>query len=92
MTKATYRAPCPSCNKELERWITDKRDDPYWNNPRLLREREMYWKETLQPGQEGFRTVYGKTEDEVKLERKQYNDEKKEWQKKQDVGKSTIAV
>jgi len=43
----------------LRRHITDKLDDPYWKeSPKLKKERATYFKDMLQPGQEGFDLLY----------------------------------
>ena len=43
----------------LRRQITDKLTDPYWKeSPKLKKERVTYFKDMLQPGQEGFDLLY----------------------------------
>jgi len=76
--RAVYEVRCPQCQKMLERRITDKLSDPYWNQSRfvaLQRQKERI--AMLQPNETGFRTYYGdpyakQNKEREERERKEY--------------------
>lgn len=56
----TIRAYCPTCDAELIRYVTQKREDPYYQrSKKILRQRNQYIRDVLQGGDYGFRTLYG---------------------------------
>lgn len=51
---------CPDCGGECARYISNKLRDPYYEESDALREmRGLFAKDTLQPHEYGFRTLYG---------------------------------
>lgn len=51
---------CPICGRPMCRWITDKKNDPYYaKSARVRSMRSEFMADTLQPQQYGFRTLYG---------------------------------
>lgn len=56
-----WRSFCPYCEGVVYRQITDKADDPYYDKSRKIAVmRAEFEKDTLQPGQYGFETMYGR--------------------------------
>ena len=49
------------CGQWAVRYITDSFFDPYWmQSPQVIRNRGKYYKDLIQPFQEGFNLLYGK--------------------------------
>jgi|TARA_R100001530_G_scaffold2201_4_gene3687 phage FluMu protein Com len=57
---AKYEVKCPKCKKNCIRRITDKATDPYYTQSRKHKEEQQKHRlDLLQPGQDGFKTLYG---------------------------------
>lgn len=72
-----FASKCPSCERKLIRYVTEKASDPYFHTSlKLKKERTEYSKDLLQPGQEGFQTLYKKEWDAIE-------NASEEWERKQ---------
>jgi len=83
---SAWRARCPKCDGLLLRYITFRKDDPYYRLSRKVKiEREMYKRDLVQPNEAGFRTLY--PEQAKKLEAEEEVREKKAKEKKKEADK-----
>ena len=74
---------CPK-NHEVVRYITGKEDDPYFfKSEKMKRQRYEFRKDIIQPGQDGFETLYKKEYDKIEKAREAY--EKKMMQRKREA-------
>ena len=59
-TIAVYRAKCPECEGDALRHVTHKDEDRYYQkSTKIHRARKQYEWEYIQPGQYGFKSLYG---------------------------------
>lgn len=64
-----YVAFCFECGKELIRKISDPGSDPYYGKSiKLKKEREVYKRDLIQPGESGFKIYYKKQSDDLEKE------------------------
>ncbi len=58
---AFYKLKHRNCGNWCIRLVTDKHRDPFWfRSRRVARERQQYFKDTVQPHEDGFNLLYGK--------------------------------
>lgn len=56
----SWRGRCPECDEPLVRFVTHRREDPYYVKSRMMRiQRGKYIDDVLQAGDYGFRMKYG---------------------------------
>lgn len=57
--RAVYVSRCPKCREWRERRITDKLNDPYYRQSKMIKvQARMHRIDMLQPNEPGFRTYY----------------------------------
>lgn len=58
--KKAHKGKNGICTRDNFRQITEVALDPYWNKSKLIKQqRKKYAKDLLQPGEYGFKTLYG---------------------------------
>ena len=78
-----FESKCSKCGIMLIRYKENKHLDPYYRySPKQRAEQDLYKKDLIQPGQEGFRTYYKKQWEE--MDKAAEISEKKEIQKKEE--------
>ena len=76
-----FVADCKKCGKRVVRFISNKRADPYFHQSKRVRiQKEMFARDMIQPGQDGFQLYYKK--EWVKIEKAREEYEKKEQMKR----------
>lgn len=64
---------CPFCNLKVVRYITEAKFDPYFRkSKKLALQRKMLRKDLIQPGEDGFQTIYKKEWDKLEAAREAY--------------------
>jgi len=80
---AFYEGRC-RCGTWCRRFITDQSQDPYYRKSRRVKElAERFRKDMLQPGEPGFKTLYG--DPYAKFYEEMERQERAKWQKKPSV-------
>ena len=89
--KSTFRgdeyffAYCRQCKKELHRYITERRTDPYYQESlKMRKERVMLSKDLIQPGQTGFQTYYRKQWLDIERKKEEYEKKMEAYKKKRE--------
>lgn len=78
-----FIAECKKCGKELYRYITFKKDDPYYfTSKNAIINRQRFARDLIQPGQTGFQTYYKKEYDKIQKAEEEFS--KKQEQKKKE--------